>query len=621
MHRFVFLLLLGNCLTAAADEPFDETVQPFLKKYCVSCHSNGRKAKGGVDFTTMTAANAAAEYEVWESVAAVLEERQMPPDDEPQPTEAEIDQVLSWYRNTLINAVGSHPGFFTPRRLCATEYRNTLRSLFGFDLEVAIIEAEQTVAEKSLVMKLLPTDPPGESGFKNDTHSAPLSTLLWDQYSYLADAGLTELFSKKRRSLLEEVTGPIGDEGLTADQAEAVVRWFVPRALRRPPTEDKLQAIINAVRDASNPQTTLKAELKVVLMSPTFLYRGMLVEQRPGFRAVVDDYELAERLSFFIWADMPDDELFGIASSGQLQQPEIFSAQVTRMLDSPKARNLADDYAVQWLSLDQIAKQSKRVPQAEALKSQPRDFIHYLFAEDRPLLELIDSRTTFANVFTASYYGQDRKQMKRFSKPKGIEVQIVPNQKLTLVHTTSRGGILTMPGILEMNRGPVIRGTWMLERILGDHLPEPPPNVGQVPTSPPGKKLSFRERFEMHRSKPTCAICHDKIDPLGFALQKYNGPDYNANADVDTSGRLPSGETFKTFAELKALLLTTRKRQIVRNIVERTLSYAVCRKLELYDRPTVDTITNRLLETDGTYRQLIHLIADSPQIRNTAFRN
>jgi hypothetical protein len=621
VHRFVLLLILGNCLTVAADEPFDETVQPFLKKYCVTCHSNGKDAKGGVDFTTMTVANVAARFEVWESVASVLEERQMPPENEPQPTEAEVDRVLAWYRNTLVNAVESHPGFFKPRRLCATEYRNTLRSLFGFDLEVAIIEAEQTVAEKSLVMKLLPTDPPGASGFKNDTHSAPLSTLLWDQYSYLADAGLTELFTKKRRSFLETVTGPIGGEGLTADQAESVVRWFVPRALRRPLAEDKLQTIIEAVREAPNPQAALKSELKVVLMSPAFLYRGMLVARAPGRVSAVDDFELAERLSYFIWADMPDDELSALAAKGELQKPEAFSTQVTRMLDSPKARSLADDFAVQWLSLDQIAKQAKRVPQAEALKSQPRDFIHYLFADDRPLLELIDSRTTFANVFTAGYYGEDRKQMKRFIKPKGIEVQIVPNQKLTLVHTKSRGGILTMPGILEMNRGPVIRGTWMLERILGEHLPEPPPNVGQVPASPPGKKLSFRERFEMHRSNPTCAICHDKIDPLGFALQKYNGPDYNANADVDTSGRLPSGESFESFAELKTLLLTTRRRQIVRNIVERTLSYAVCRKLKLSDRPTVDNITNELLETDGTYRQLVHLIADSHQMRTTAFRD
>ncbi len=444
MYRFVLLLILGNCLTVAADEPYDDTVQPFLKKYCVTCHSNGKEAKGGVDFTTMTAANAVASFEVWESVAGVLEERQMPPEDEPQPSEAEVDRVLAWYRNTLVNAVGSHPGFFKPRRLCATEYRNTLRSLFGFDLEVAIIEAEQTVAEKSLVMKLLPTDPPGESGFTNDTHSAPLSTLLWDQYSYLADAGLAELLSKKRRSYLETVTGPIGDEGLTVDQAEAVVRWFVPRALRRPPAEDQLQAIIEAVRDASSPQVALKSELKVVLMSPAFLYRGMLVARAPGRVTAVDDFELAERLSYFIWADMPDDELSGLAAKGELHKSEVLLAQITRMLDSPKARSLADDFAVQWLSLDQIAKQAKRVPQAEALKSQPRDFIHYLFAEDRLLLELIDSRTTFANVFTAGYYGDDRKQMKRFTKPKGIEVQIVPNQKLTLVHTKSRGGILTM---------------------------------------------------------------------------------------------------------------------------------------------------------------------------------
>lgn len=625
--RSVFcLLILTQCVMTAAEDAFDASIQPFLTKYCVKCHSDGEKAKGAVDFSKMTSANAPTHFEAWESAASLLQEGEMPPEGELQPSRDEVTRVLDWYRDRFVDDVQAHPGEFRPRRLCATEYRNTLRSLFGFDLEVAIIEAEQTVAEKSLVMKLLQTDPPGASGFRNDTQSNPLTTLLWDQYSYLTDTGLAELFSQKRRPLLEELTGltgkgGMGEGGISAEQAEAIIRWFVPRALRRPVAETRLAAMIEAVAAQPDSLAALQAELKAVLMSPAFLYRGMLVERVPGNVQPVDDYELAERLSYFLWADMPDAELFEVAASGTLRKPGVYLAQITRMLDSSKSRNLADDFAVQWLSLDQIAKQATRVPQAEALRSQPRDFFAYLIAEDRPLLELIESRTTFANVFTAGYYGEDRKQMKRFIKPKGIEVQKVPNQKLSLVHTTTRGGLLTMPGILEMNRGPVIRGTWMLERILGEHLPEPPPDVGQIPANPPGRQLSFRERFEMHRSKPTCAVCHDKIDPLGFALQRYDGPDFKPQADVDTSGQLPSGEKFDDFAGLKRLLLTTRREQIVRNIVERTLSYAICRKLELYDRPTVDSITSTLVESDGTYRDLIRQIATSLPFQNTAFSN
>jgi hypothetical protein len=247
--------------------------------------------------------------------------------------------------------------------------------------------------------------------------------------------------------------------------------------------------------------------------------------------------------------------------------------------------------------------------------------MHYLFVEDRPLMELIDSRTAFANPFTAKFYGKDRKQMKRYRKPKGVEVAIVPNQKIALVHTQERGGILTIPGVLAMNRGPVIRGTWILERILGEDLPEPPPDVGQVPKNKRGQKLSFRELFELHRSKPTCAICHDKSDPLGFALQRYDGPNYLGDAQVDTSGRLPSGEAFEDFAGLKQILMTSQRERVIRNIVERTLAYAICRKLELVDQPTVSKITQGMVKSDGTYRDLVLQIVNSLPFRETAFRD
>ena len=287
------------------------------------------------------------------------------------------------------------------------------------------------------------------------------------------------------------------------------------------------------------------------------------------------------------------------------------------MIDSPRSITLATDFAHQWLTLGEVEKNNVQVPQAEALRSQPRDFMHYLFVEDCPLIELVDSRTAFANPYTRKFYGADSQQMKRYRKASGIEQEIVPNQKISLVQTTNRGGILTMPGILAMNRGPILRGVWMLERILGERLPEPPPNVGTVPPAPPGQKLSFRQRFEQHRSKAACAVCHNKIDPLGFALERYKGSTYQDGAQVDTAGQLPSGEKFKDFPELKRILVTSQKERVIRNIVERALTYAVCRKLELYDRPAVDAMTEKLLKSNGTYRDLIFEIATSLPFRQT----
>ena len=621
MRGFLLLvcLLFLDRSAERASASFESEVKPILAKYCIKCHSGGKKAKGDVDLSTATAENVEANFEVWESAVERVTNREMPPKDSPQLTPVERQRFLDWYKGRF-ESVEAHPGYFSPRRLCATEYRKTLRSLFGFDLEVAIIEAEQTVAEKSLVMKLLQTDPPGASGFRNDTHGNPLTTVLWDQYSYIADAGLAELFSKKRRRVLEEITGLIPETGIELVHAEKLILSFVPRALRRPVDEAKLAAIIESVRQSSDVQAALHVELKTVLMSAGFMFRGLLMEGAAGEQRPVDNFELAERLSYFIWGDMPDAELFELAAAGTLAEQGALTVQINRMLDSPKSINLSTDFATQWLTLDEIAKQSKNPPQAEALRSQPIDYMHHLFVAGRPLLELIDSKTAFANPFTAKYYGKDSQQMTRYRKQKGIEVEIVPNQKISLVQTKNRGGILTMPGVLEMKRGPVIRGTWILERILGEHLPEPPADVGQIPANPPGQKLSFRERFEMHRSKATGAICHDRIDPLGFALQRYNGAKYDNKSKVDTAGRLPSGESFDDFQGLKQILVTTQREPVIRNIVKRTLSYALCRKLELFDRPTVDSIVNELTESDGTYRDLVHQVAGSLPFQKTVLR-
>ena len=235
--------------------------------------------------------------------------------------------------------------------------------------------------------------------------------------------------------------------------------------------------------------------------------------------------------------------------------------------------------------------------------------------------------------------------MAAYKKQRGIEVEAVPNQRLELVGTSERGGLLTMPGILAMNRGPVIRGTWMLEKVLGEHLPDPPANVGQVKPNQPGENLTFRERFELHRSDATCAICHNKIDPLGFAMQAYDSTgaynptglnptkgknrkqkknkvkeDEHAFVDpplLDTSGRLPGGQSFENFRELKQILLTSQRRRIIENIVKRTLSYALARELNVHDMPTVDEISSELdrhgnLELrEGSYHDLIHLVVNS----------
>ena len=636
----LFVVLVSVQRDGRGEAPvFADDIRPMLDKYCLRCHS-GKDAKGQVDFSTITSQVAAdGEYELWERVVERLRDGEMPPDDEPQPSAGQVERFQAWYQSRFVDEVQARPGVFRPRRLSAHEFRNTLRSILGFDLEVNIIEAEQTLVEKSLVMKLLPLDPPGKSGFRNDTSGNPLTTVIWDQYSYLVDVGLTSLFEPQYREHLEFYTGLIADSGLTYSQAEQLVRRLVKRAYRRTVPEPEISRILSALdreSDGAALTAALKIELKAVLMSPQFIYRGLGMEglgmeglgmegkpDHAGQQAV-DQFELAERLSYFVWADMPDDALMAKAESRLLDDPAVFRGEVVRLLDSPKARNLAEDFVVQWLAIDEIDHVSNNPPHAVALKSQPIDFANYLFAEDRPLMELVDSKVTFVSPLIAGFYPKDRQRMTPYRKPKGIEIEIVPNQKLSLEKTTDRGGIITMPGVLAMNKGPVLRGVWVLERILGEHLPDPPADVGQVAQNRRGEKLSFRERFELHRSKPTCALCHDKIDPLGFSLQRYDAKGSfirKAKQEVDTTGRLSNGVEFEDYAELKQILATSQRRKIIRNIVERTMSYALCRKLHVYDRPTIDNITAELDETNGTYRDMVFLITESLPFRETIISN
>ena len=615
---------------------FEEEIFPILQKSCLQCHG-GEKTKGKVDFSKiLTERDAEAHPDLWETVAEVVELGEMPPDDEKPLSEENKKTFELWHEQFRKMPSEAAVPVFRVRRLSANEYRNTLRSLFGFDLEVGIARAEQTVSgEGSLVLKILSPDPPGSSGFFNDTHSTPISSSLLESYAYLAGVSLDKLFSVKGRASLASMTGK-GDDWngiLSHADAETFLESFLPRALRRNVSEEKVQSILATLEGKAGDAlvSALKLEMKVVLISPEFLYRGLLANPEGyGGRQAVDPFEFAERLSYFLWEDMPDASLFEVARDGGLEKEEKLAQQVKRMLSDPKARNLSESFGVQLLGLASIDDQFKNDPiRLHALRTQPRDFLNYLFTEDRPVMELLDSNVTFVNQSTSGFYGKDRQQLAPFHKPRGVERQRTMNQRLVLREAEGRGGILTMPSVLAMNHGPIIRGTWMLRRILGVRLGEPPADIPPIKASPRGQKLTFRQRFELHRENLTCARCHEKIDPLGFSLDGYdkNGRFLLASHQkrgnqppIDTSGKLPSGEEFKDFTELKQILLSSKREQIIRHLTSQVLSYALCRKLGKGDLPVVEEITRKVLLQNATWTQLFIEVANSIPFRQTVYK-
>ena len=633
MRTILCIFFLPACLLGGV---FEDQVVPILERSCLKCHG-GEKTKGKVDFSgILTELDAGDHLDLWETVVEVVELGEMPPEDENPLSSDEKKGIRGWHEEFLKLPVETAIPVFRPRRLSANEYRNTLRSLFGFDLEVGIARAEQTESgDKSLILKILPPDPPGKSGFFNDTHSTPLSSSLLENYAYLAGISLDRLFSIQGKDSLARMTRQNEDWNgeITPDLAKKIVRSFLPRIFRRSVKEERIKLVFEQLEGKKGKALVagLKFEFKAALISPEFLYRGFLAKQDENKnRQLVDPFELAERLSYFLWEDMPDEELFESAGDGSLLEKGEVGRQIERMLTDSRARNLSESFGVQLLGLSSIDDQIKNNPiHLHALRTQPRDFLHYLFTEDRPIMELLDSNVTFVNQSTSGFYGNDRKRLAPFHKPRGIERQRTMNQRLEIKEAEGRGGILTMPSILSMNHGPILRGTWVLRTILGVRLGEPPGDVPPIKPPARGKKMTFRERFEAHRENVTCARCHEKIDPIGFALDGYdkNGryllASYHNRGNqppIDTSGKLPSGEEFKDFEGLKRILTTTKREQVIRNLTKQILSYALGRKLGRGDQGVVDKITVKATLENSSWKELLIEVANSASFREIVFK-
>jgi hypothetical protein len=299
---------------------------------------------------------------------------------------------------------------------------------------------------------------------------------------------------------------------------------------------------------------------------------------------------------------MPDAPLFQAAKEGKLRQPGVLEAQVRRMLADPKSRNLADNWAAQWLQLRNLGRTKPdpvRFPTVDdelldAMRRETSLFVEAIIREDRSILDFIDAPFTYLNGPLARHYGiagVDGEEFRRVS-----------------LDGEQRGGILTQGAILTVSSyptrtSPPVRGKWVLENLLGTPPPPPPPNVPALDDSKALSAVSMRERMEQHRKDPNCSPCHQVMDPIGFGLESYDAVGawrtHDGTAPIDTSGILPDGRSFSGARELKQIL-KGQSEAFVRNVTEKLLTYALGRGLEAYDRPTVDGIAAQAAA--GNYR-------------------
>jgi hypothetical protein len=342
-------------------------------------------------------------------------------------------------------------------------------------------------------------------------------------------------------------------------------------------------------------------------------------DAQPGTIYPVSEYELASRLSYFLWSSMPDEELMALAAKEQLRKN--LESQVRRMLQDSKSAAFVQNFAGQWLMLRKLAYISpdpKVFPTfteelRAAMQRETELFFDAVLREDRSILDLLDGDFSFVNEALAKHYGIEGVKGKEFRR-----VQLPAN----------RGGILTQASILTLTSNatrtsPVKRGKWVLDQVLNTPPPPPPPDVPELPEE---KELtgSLRKVMEMHRENALCASCHQRMDPIGFAFENYNAigawRDQDGKFAIDPSGLLPDGRSFKGPAELKAIL-RDKKDLFSRCLTEKMLTYALGRGLEYYDRYAVDKIVEALDKNDYRFSTLFaEVVKSEPFQMRTAMR-
>ncbi len=410
------------------------------------------------------------------------------------------------------------------------------------------------------------------------------------------------------------------------EQTREVLTRLLRRGYRRPPTETEVEELVQFVASLQNDdmkwEAAIQQGIKVILCSPKFLFRLELDDRPQGPDPyAIDEFQLASRLSYFLWRSMPDDELFELASQNQLTAN--LEAQVKRMLVDPKAAELARDFGTQWLQIQRLATVTPDHEQfphfrrrwLTAMLKETELFLESIFREDRSVIDLLDADYTFLNQELANHYGiADTKGNWMYQEktvPGGEPIKGSGFRRVAL-QGTSRGGVLTHASVLTVTSNPtrtspVKRGRWVLEQILGTPPPPPPPDVPELEEDKAASTATtLRELLEQHREDPACANCHAKMDPIGFALENYNAigafRKKDGGLEIDTTAELPDGTTLDGIADLKQIL-KDRKQEFVRCLTEKLLIYALGRGLEYYDRPTVDRIVAQL-EAEG-YRSSV----------------
>jgi hypothetical protein len=412
---------------------------------------------------------------------------------------------------------------------------------------------------------------------------------------------------------------------LTQDAAaRKILTAFASKAYRRPAATQEIDRLLTYVHLAEKQGESFEGGIRVaveaVLVNPNFLFHVEL-DPKPNEKTIsryLTDYELAARLSYFLWSSVPDAELNSLAAQGKLQNSKMLEQQVKRMLKDPKAQALGQNFAGQWLqlrNLSQVRPDTGRFPDWNdklrlSMKTETEMFFNSIVSEDHSVLDFIDAKYTFLNEPLAKHYG--------------IAGVTGDNFRRVALEGDQRGGLLTQASILTVTSNPtrtspVKRGKWVLDNLLGTPPPPAPPNVPKLADDNHGPLVgTLRQRMEQHRKDPACASCHARMDPLGFGLENFDATGgwrtKDGDSAVDASGVLPGNVSFTGPAQLKNIL-KTKKTLFVHCLTEKMMTYALGRGIEHYDRCNIDAMVKTVAQSDYKFSALVDAIVESEPFR------
>ena len=645
-----------------AEDEKGAVTKNLFSSHCIQCHGKDGKVKGKVDLLKYsTGGDLRDDPELLQAVLDAIDFGEMPPEDEKQIPLQLRDSALSQLQALLNESVEKDPVFATTRirRMNRFQYANAVQDLLKLKVSVfplpekmmrdrsgyfnkaikdgmpdSLTVSSRPLGKSGLIEPRLsgvgpfPQDLRAEHGYDNQADHLSLSPLLMEAFFQLSRTIVTSsTFGPKTVGIWKDFFEAPSKEEDVEKVLAARLKPFLTQAFRRPVKKETLKRYLSHALDSIKKGATFEATMKdvvsAVLASPRFLY---LYDSFWEEETLSGEVFLASRLSFFLWGSLPDEELLGLAEAGRLSDPKVLDGQLDRMLSDPKLKRFCDSFPTQWLQLDRII---SSVPDEKIypgfyyappsyrttmdMMMEPLLLFETVLLEDRPVIDFIDANYTYRSARLRKWLGE---------VPGGkIGGPVTMQFSRQALSDRRQGGMITNSAVMTMTSGPhetkpITRGAWLAGVIFNS---PPPPPPADVPPLPKVKKedegLTLRQRFSAHRERADCAGCHEKLDPLGFALENFDPvgrwrADYENGLRVDSEGVLFRRHEFGGVIEFKDAILKEKER-FVRALAGHMLTFALGRELAPADSPALDEIAQKASTQEYRMKALIKAVVQS----------